>query len=68
MSRLTRSRVRQRDIDADWANSAGLPMLLVGAMILLTAMVLPDDVPFVHSVDPDAEITAISSPDADTDL
>ncbi len=50
-----RSRSMRNDLDSDWANSAGLPMLLVGLMIILTAMILPDDVPVAYPSSTSAE-------------
>lgn len=42
-------RTHQHDLDTEWANSPGLPLLLVIAMVVLTAVILPDDLPFSYS-------------------
>lgn len=40
---------RKRDPQMEWANSAGLPILLVALTVTLTATLLPDDLPFDYS-------------------
>jgi hypothetical protein len=42
-------RTHRHDLDTEWANSPGLPLLLVIAMVALTAAILPDDLPFSYS-------------------
>ncbi len=36
------------DADLEWAKSSGVPLLLVGIMILATGALLPDDLPFTY--------------------
>lgn len=44
----------------EWANSSGLPLLLVALTVVLTAVILPDDVPFGYS-----EMETSSTPPSD---
>lgn len=45
MAWKNRSHRPRRDAQMEWANSSGLPLLLVALTVVLTAMIMPDDVP-----------------------
>lgn len=45
MQRLPKANRFNADLDLEWANSTLLPVLLVATMILITAQILPDDLP-----------------------
>lgn len=49
MRRQNRSQRPQRDMQMEWANSSGLPLLLVAVTVVLTAIIMPDDVPLEYS-------------------
>ncbi len=49
MTQKNRSQHRQRDAQMEWANSSGLPLLLVALTVALTAFIMPDDVPLEYS-------------------
>jgi hypothetical protein len=48
MVNFRHSSPRHHDADLEWAKSSGIPLLLVGVMILATGALLPDDLPFPY--------------------
>ena len=49
MRQKNQSQRPQRDMQMEWANSSGLPLLLVAVTVVLTAIIMPDDVPLEYS-------------------
>lgn len=58
MGLMKQSRQARRDIQMEWANSSGLPLLLVLLTVVATAVILPDDVPLEYSKAENSSIPA----------
>lgn len=47
----SRRRRPVRDVDTEWANGHGLPLVLVACVVGVMALMMPDDLPFAEVVE-----------------